>query len=81
ESIIVFPPHGLQLETHRGHPLFRLSVSRRFISMTVLQDVVINEALHGWNVRYYLAVLCRYTDDQVEIDVAFEVRSLSRLMG
>lgn len=40
-------------------------------------DVVIHEGLWGWNVRYYLAALCREPEkngDKVVIRVLFKVR-------
>jgi phosphatidylinositol glycan class H protein len=48
-------------------------VSRRFIPLTEVQDVLINEGLRRWDVRYYLAVL--YTPRQAEqrLAVAYEV--------
>ncbi|KAF8078056.1 hypothetical protein FPV67DRAFT_29044 [Lyophyllum atratum] len=57
ESIIILPPHGIQLETHRGFPGLCFFITRRFIRLQVLQDVVIHEGLRGWDVRYYLAAI------------------------
>jgi phosphatidylinositol glycan class H protein len=73
ESVVVLPPYGVQLETHRGLPSLPLFVSRRFIPLTEVQDVLINEGLRRWDVRYYLAVL--YTPRQAEqhLAVAYEV--------
>ena len=61
ESLLVFPTLGIQLETHRGHPLIPRSLftTRRFVPLSALQDVVIHEGLRGWNVRFYLALLQR----------------------
>jgi hypothetical protein len=74
ESVLVFPPHGIQLETHRGYPLLKpLFVSRRFIHASHLEDFIINEGLRRWNVRYYLAVVHRGSTDMIAMDVAFEV--------
>jgi len=73
ESVIVIPPHGIQLETHRGFPpSLVLSVSRRFIPMTALQDFVINEGLRRWNVRYYLTAIQRKGPDDFALEVAYE---------
>ncbi|KAF8163195.1 hypothetical protein B0H34DRAFT_312521 [Crassisporium funariophilum] len=48
------------LETHRGFSVMRPLITRRqFISSACLDDVVINEGLYGWNVRYYLAAMQR----------------------
>ncbi|KAG8780080.1 hypothetical protein FRC12_023490 [Ceratobasidium sp. 428] len=61
ESAFAFPAIGLQLETHRGLYLFgrqfTTSVSRVFIPISVISDIIINEGLCGWNVRRYLAIL------------------------
>ncbi|KAI9574113.1 hypothetical protein HD554DRAFT_1053 [Boletus coccyginus] len=61
ESLLVFPTLGIQLETHRGHPLFPLSLAttRHFIPLSALEDVVLHEGFRRWNVRYYLAALKR----------------------
>jgi len=71
ESVIVFPATGIQFETHKGilgRPLF---VSRKFISLSTLSDVIINEGLRGWDVRYYLAALTK-DGDSVKLQVAYE---------
>ncbi|KAG8691302.1 hypothetical protein FRC08_010213 [Ceratobasidium sp. 394] len=61
ESAFAFPTIGLQLQTHRGMRLFgrqlTTSVSRIFIPISMISDVIINEGLCGWDVRRYLAVL------------------------
>jgi len=47
----------------RSSPLlvpFPISVTRHFIPLSALEDVVIHEGLRRWNVRYYLAALQRY---------------------
>ncbi|KAN0080322.1 hypothetical protein V8E55_009888 [Tylopilus felleus] len=60
ESLLVFPTLGIQLETHRGHPLLpTLSTTRHFIPLSALEDVIIHEGFRRWNVRYYLAALRR----------------------
>ncbi|KAH8117359.1 hypothetical protein DFH11DRAFT_1005067 [Phellopilus nigrolimitatus] len=72
ESVIVFPPHGVQLETHRGpfqRPIF---VARRFIPAVYIQDIIINEALRRWNVRYYLALIVHSPKEKLELAVFFE---------
>lgn len=71
ESIVVFPSHGIQLETHRGFRRMPFK-TRQFIPRTVIRDVIINEGLYGWNVRYYLAIMTEDKGHQ-EIRVAFEV--------
>ncbi|KAH8829152.1 GPI-GlcNAc transferase complex, PIG-H component-domain-containing protein [Flagelloscypha sp. PMI_526] len=55
ESLFVVPLQGIQLETRRGWTPRLSSSNRRFIPFSAIQDVFINEALYGWNVRYYLA--------------------------
>lgn len=86
ESLLVFPTLGIQLSTYRGHPLlptYPLQTTHHFIPLAALEDVVIHEGLHGWNVRYYLAALQRRRVRQggggsrIEVHVAFEVRPLS----
>jgi len=73
ESVLVIPPHGIQLETHRGLPSLPLAASRRFIPTAVLQDFVINEGLRGWDVRYYLVAIKRSSRDDYTLEVAYEV--------
>jgi phosphatidylinositol glycan class H protein len=73
ESVIVIPPHGIQLETHRGFPPSRvLFVSRRFIPMFALQDFVINEGLRRWDVRYYLTAIQKTKPNTIVLEVAYE---------
>lgn len=72
ETIVVIPRHGVQLETHRGLPGWPLLTSRRFIPLLTVQDVVINEGLRGWNVRYYLAAVKEHPTSGFSLDVAFE---------
>jgi phosphatidylinositol N-acetylglucosaminyltransferase subunit H len=72
ESVVVIPPHGVQLETHRGLPSWPLMSSRRFIPMISLHDFVINEGLHRWNVRFYLAAI-KLSGEEVSLQVAYEV--------
>ncbi|KAJ6596778.1 hypothetical protein DFH09DRAFT_825236, partial [Mycena vulgaris] len=74
ESVIIIPPHGIQLETHRGLPWFApLTVTRRFIPLASLQDFVIHEGLSGWNVRYYLAAIRLSSSGDFRLHVAYEV--------
>ncbi|KAJ6455698.1 hypothetical protein C8R45DRAFT_1035413 [Mycena sanguinolenta] len=73
ESVVVIPPHGIQLETHRGFPSFPpLTVTRQFIPFASLQDFVIHEGLSGWNVRYYLAAIRLSDNGEYQVHVAFE---------
>ena len=74
ESIIVIPSYGIQFETYRGPLGVPLFSSRRFIPFVYLQDFVINEGLHGWNVRYYLAAVEKPEMGVVRLHVPYEVR-------
>lgn len=75
ESIIVLPSLGVQLETRRGFPFFSrpLFTGRRFIPLCTLQDIIINEGLHRWDVRYYLAFINGNHPDMIFLEVAYEV--------
>jgi len=73
ESVLVLPPYGVQLETHRGLPSLPLFVSKRFIPLTEVQDVLINEGIRRWDVRYYLAVLYSPHQGEQHLAVAYEV--------
>ncbi|KAG9039609.1 hypothetical protein FRB95_009189 [Tulasnella sp. JGI-2019a] len=63
ESAIALPGLGVQLEKHRGIPhtpfsaSISLSCSRTFIPMASIKDIVINEGLRRWDVRFYLAII------------------------
>ncbi|KAJ3519538.1 hypothetical protein NM688_g9288 [Phlebia brevispora] len=72
ESVLAIPSLGLQLETHRGLPNIPLFVSRRFIPLIYLQDFIINEGLHRWNVRYYLAAIQNTATEGFALKVAYE---------
>ncbi|KAK0483512.1 GPI-GlcNAc transferase complex, PIG-H component-domain-containing protein [Armillaria novae-zelandiae] len=72
ESIIVIPPHGVQLETRFGFQTFTINVTRRFIPLSTLRDVVINEGLYGWNVRYYLVAIVQDRSGATSLAVVFE---------
>lgn len=41
--------------------------------MTILHNFIINEALYGWNVRFYLAALLQLSDGSSRMEVAYEV--------
>lgn len=76
ESVVVIPPHGVQLETHRGLFNVTLFIQRRFIPRAVLRDVVVHEGLRLWNVRYFLAFVKRDKNGSSIIDIAFEVSNV-----
>ncbi|KAI0032274.1 hypothetical protein K488DRAFT_50270 [Vararia minispora EC-137] len=71
ESVLAFPGLGLQFETARGFPPHALFVSRTFLPLGQLQDVIVNEGLHRWDVRFYLAAL---PISGSQLGVAFPVR-------
>jgi len=73
ESVVIIPPHGVQLETHRGILSFCLFTNRRFIRADTLQDMVINEALRRWDVRFYLVGIQIRSPRNFIFNVAFEV--------
>ncbi|PFH50681.1 hypothetical protein AMATHDRAFT_144517 [Amanita thiersii Skay4041] len=74
ESVVLLPSLGIQLETCRGFPLFHkpFSIRREFIPMSSLEDVIINEGLRRWDVRYYLAFLRRRDMNRVMLEVAYK---------
>ena len=73
ESIVILPSRGIQLETQRGIPGWPMSISRTFVSLPALRDVIINEGLSGWNVRYYLALINQQKSGGHSLQVAYEV--------
>jgi len=70
--VIVLPSKDLQLEVHRGLPGRPMFIERRVIPASTVSAVIINEGLHGWNVRYYLAVLTKVGETQ-SLHVVYEV--------
>ncbi|KAJ7046655.1 hypothetical protein C8F04DRAFT_204418 [Mycena alexandri] len=73
ESVVVIPPHGIQLETHRGLPWFSsFFVTRNFVPFASLQDFVIHEGLRRWDIRYYLATIKLSGADGFQVHVAYE---------
>ncbi|KAE9399254.1 hypothetical protein BT96DRAFT_882194 [Gymnopus androsaceus JB14] len=71
ESVIVLPAHGIQLETHRGFPPLTFFVSRRFVPHTMLRDVVINEGIKKWDIRYYLVALKEGTTSRIKLELCY----------
>lgn len=76
ECVVIIPSHGIQLETHQGLKSRSLISSRRFIPFASLHNVVVNEGLYRWNVRYYLVAIRRVGAHGHRLEVAFEVSSL-----
>ncbi|KAI0273568.1 hypothetical protein BC834DRAFT_815887 [Gloeopeniophorella convolvens] len=72
ESVIVLPPYGIQFETQRGLSPWPLFVSRTFVPLNEVRDILINEGLRRWDVRYYLAVLSCSQLGHQRLDVAYE---------
>jgi len=72
ESVVILPPHGVQLESRHGLPSLPLFTLRRFIPLVTLQDVVINEGLRGWDVRHYLATIKQLDSKSSVVQVAYE---------
>ena len=75
ESVLVLPSKDLELEVHRGLHSRSMLVERRVIPASTISAVIINEGLHGWNVRYYLAILTK-VDETQSLHVLYEVRPL-----
>jgi len=71
ESVVVYPPNGIQFETHRGLSCLPLFSSRRFIPNIFIRDVIINEGLRRWSVSYYLALIVD-DGDGLRLLVAYE---------
>jgi phosphatidylinositol glycan class H protein len=73
ESVILLPPHGIQLETHRGpfssHPIFSI---KHYIPASKLSGVVINEGLRGWNVLFYLVAMWHTESRGTVLKVAYQ---------
>jgi phosphatidylinositol glycan class H protein len=72
ESVIVLPSYGIQLETHRGLPSLPLFASRKFIPLADVKDILINEGLRRWDVRYYLTVFYCPQPTVQRLAVAYE---------
>ncbi|KAG8936720.1 hypothetical protein FRC02_012002 [Tulasnella sp. 418] len=83
ESAVVIPKIGVQLEVQRGFPETFItpavlwSRSRRFIPLSSMLDIVINEGIRRWDFKYYLMITHRVppqrsNDEYIKIAVAFE---------
>lgn len=69
----MLPSKDLKLEVHRGLPGLPIFIERQVIPASTISAVIINEGLHGWNVRYYLAVLTK-VDEAQSLHVLYEVK-------
>lgn len=82
ESVIILPPHGIQLETHRGFLKgWPLQTTRRFIPSSVVSGIVINEGLRGWNVLFYLVVVKSEPLNGSSLEVAYQVSRHDYMIG
>ncbi|TDL27385.1 hypothetical protein BD410DRAFT_714188 [Rickenella mellea] len=72
ESVIAVYPHGVQFETQRGLPMLPLFASKKFIPMKDIQDIIINEGLRRWDVKFYLALLVHPLDGESQLHIAYE---------
>lgn len=75
--MVILPSLGVQFETHKGFAGISLLAARKFISWASLEDFLINEGLHGWNVRYYCVAVSRTPQGSPQLEVAFEVSALA----
>ena len=69
ESLLVL--QGLGVQTSTSSSFFLLSPTTTFIPTTQIQDIVINEAFKGFEVRFYLAII---VIGAPEVVVVFPVR-------
>ena len=66
---------GLGVQTSTSSLFFLLSPTTTFIPTTQIQDIVINEAFKGFEVRFYLAII---VIGAPEVVVVFPVRVFTR---
>lgn len=66
ETLLIL--RGLGVQTTTSSSTYLLSPSSRFIPTAQIQDVLVNEAFRGWEVRYYLCVVVR---EEKEVVVVF----------
>ena len=76
ESLLVL--RGLGIQTSTSSPTYLSTATTRFIPTTQIQDMVINEAFKGFEVRYYLSII---VDGESEVVVVFPVRLCHLLWG
>lgn len=57
ETLLIL--RGLGVQTTTSSSTYLLSPSSRFIPTAQIQDVLVNEAFRGWEVRYYLVVVVK----------------------
>ncbi|KAF9001871.1 hypothetical protein BDQ17DRAFT_1243921, partial [Cyathus striatus] len=73
ETLSIIPFHGIQLTTCYHYLPFRLGNNRQFIPYSRIRDVVINETLSCWNVKFYLAIITSSHNHQPALHIAFPV--------
>jgi hypothetical protein len=66
ETVIVIRGIGIQMDT-----CTRWSVSSQFCPVGRVEEVIINEAIHLFTFRYYLAVMIKDQDDLMVLFDAF----------
>lgn len=68
ESLLVI--RGLGIQTATSSPSYLSTATTRFIPSNHIQDIIINEAFRGFEVKFYLGVV---VEDEGEIVVVFPV--------
>ncbi|KAG9245779.1 GPI-GlcNAc transferase complex [Calycina marina] len=66
ESLLVL--HGLGIQTSTSSATYLSSATTRFIPTAKIQDVLVNEAFKGFEVRYYLVIV---VDEEEDVVVVF----------
>ncbi|KJZ80191.1 hypothetical protein HIM_00041 [Hirsutella minnesotensis 3608] len=65
ESLLVL--RGLGVQTSESSPSYFAGAATRFIPTEKIQDIFVNEAFLGFEVRYYLVVVVEGEDDVVVV--------------
>ncbi len=65
ESLLVI--RGLGVQTSTDSSTYLSGATRRFIPTEKIQDVLVNEAFLGFEVRYYLVVVVEGEEDMVVV--------------
>jgi len=58
---------GLGIQTSTSSETYFTSASTRFIPTEKIQDIVVNEAFRGFEVRYYLVVVVKGEEEVVVV--------------
>ncbi|PHH50381.1 hypothetical protein CFIMG_007431RA00001 [Ceratocystis fimbriata CBS 114723] len=67
ESLLVLRGLGIQTSSVAAGSLLGAPASTRFIPTEKIQDVLVNEAFHGFEVRYYLLIVVDGEEDVVVV--------------